>query len=294
MVAEVLELLAIPSGATIVDCTVGHGGHASAMLAAAGPAGRLIGFDWDEEMLAVASETLKNYGEGCLLVRSDFRAAPSYRQQHFKDGANAVLLDLGVNLQHFADESRGFSFQYDSQLDMRMARDEQETASAWLGRATEQQIVRTLRELGGERHAGRIARQIVERRREGKMKRTSDLVDAVVAAIPPRLRDKRIHPATRTFQAIRIQVNRELDGLDDAIAALANCLCLGGRMAVLSYHSGEDGAAKHAFKSVSATGEFRLLTRTPIRPQDAEVKENPSARSAKLRAIERIALEVQV
>lgn len=288
MVNEVLEMLQIRNGATIIDGTVGHGGHAAAMLRAAGAHGTLIALDWDEKMIERAKEHLADLPGKKEFVCADYRRIPDVLAEMKEDGADAILLDFGVNLEHFEDARRGFSFQADAPLDMRMDVTTKETAAAWLNRASEKEIVRVLREYGGERHAGSIARAIVRMRKEGRMKRTSDLVAAVESAVPPRLREKRIHPATRTFQAIRIQVNRELEGLREAIEEIARCLRLRGRMATLSYHSGEDRAAKTAFRNLEKTGEFRNLTKTPIRPSKQEIESNLSSRSAKLRAIERI------
>lgn len=288
MLDEVINMLQIKERATVLDGTVGHGGHAAAMLRKAGPYGRLIAFDWDESMIARATESLEDIPGSKSFVHADYRRIPEILDGIGVDEVDAVLLDFGVNLEHFEDVERGFSFQGDAPLDMRMDRSAKETAAAWLGRATEQEIVRVLREYGGERHAGLIAREIVKRRKEGKMRRTSDLVAAVESAVPPRLREKRIHQATRTFQAIRIQVNRELDDLQSAIQEIAMRLSDGGRLVTLSYHSGEDAAAKHAFRELAKSGAFQVLTKSPMRPTEDEVTVNPSSRSAKLRAIERI------
>jgi len=291
MLAEVLELLAPSPGAVIVDGTVGHGGHARALLEATGGTGALVAFDWDATMLQRAEERLADTPGEKRFVHADFRAVPEWVEEHLPGGVDAVLLDLGVNLEHFEDATRGFSFLEEAPLDMRMDRTSGETAAAWLNRAGADEIRHALREFGGERHAGSVARQIIERRAKGRMKTTSDLVEAVLDAIPPRLREKRIHPATRTFQAVRIVVNRELEGLEEACAAIAMTVKPGGRMAVLAYHSGEDGAVKRAFRSLDRE-QFTVLTRKPLRPSPAEVAANPSARSARLRAIQRNSKEI--
>jgi 16S rRNA (cytosine1402-N4)-methyltransferase len=196
-------------------------------------------------------------------------------------------------LEHFEAAERGFSFQADAPLDMRMDRSSKETAAAWLNRATHGEIAKALREFGGERFAGKIAAEIVSRRKQGRMKRTGDLVEAVLAAIPPKARDKRIHPATRTFQAVRIRVNGELEELEQAIIAISDKLKEGGRLAALSYHSGEDGCTKRAMKQLAESRKFQILTKKPIVPSDAERRDNPSSRSAKLRGIERIKEETE-
>ncbi len=287
MLQPVLDLLRVRPGSVVVDGTVGHGGHAEGMLAAAGDEGVLVAADWDEAMLRKAEENLKGTPGRKRFVHADFRDLPAWLHEHEAGGADAILLDFGVNLQHFQDPLRGFSFLTDAPLDMRMDRSSRETAAAWLGRATHGEIAAALRDYGGERWAGPIAREIVARRKRGGMKRTTDLVEAVLAAVPPQRRDKRIDPATRTFQAVRIAVNRELEGLEDAIRELAACLRPGGRMATLSYHSGEDRAAKNAFKSLARSAEFRIVTKRPLTPTAEETRENPRSRSAKLRAIER-------
>jgi 16S rRNA (cytosine1402-N4)-methyltransferase len=284
MLSEVLNLLNIVEGAVIVDGTVGHGGHAEAMLRAAGEGGELIAFDWDLEMLKIAEQNLKDTEGRKAFVCADYREIPSWLNEHRPEGIDAALLDFGVNLQHLEDAARGFSFGSDAQLDMRMDRSTKETAAAWLNRATEGQIARALREFGGERWAGPIAKQIVKRRKDGGMHTTYDLVDAVLRAIPAAKRDKRIHPATRTFQAVRIQVNQELEDLEEAVVGIGRCLRNGGTMATISYHSGEDAAAKNAFKRLAAEG-CDLISKKPIRPCADEVRDNPNSRSARLRAL---------
>ncbi len=289
LLKETLELLRIEPGAVVIDATIGHGGHAAQMLRMAGPKGKLIGIDWDEQMLATAKENLKDVPGAKVFLHADFRDIP----RRVSDAADAILLDFGVNLEHFEAVERGFSFQADAPLDMRMDRSSKETAAAWLNRATHGEIAKTLREFGGERFAGKVAAEIVSRRKQGRMKRTGDLVEAVLAAIPPKARDKRIHPATRTFQAVRIRVNDELEQLEQAIIAIADKLKDGGRLATLSYHSGEDGCAKRAMKLLAEDRRFRILTKKPIVPSEAERRDNPSSRSAKLRGIERIKEETE-
>jgi len=287
MLAEVLQLLDVQPGDIVVDGTVGHGGHAEALAEAAGKGGELIAFDWDEEMLRIAEKNLEGVGIGKTFVNADYRSAPDWLRENQPEGVDAVLLDFGVNLQHFDDMERGFSFQGDAPLDMRMDRSTIETAAAWLNRATEGEIARVIREFGGELWSGPIAKRVVLRRKEGRMKTTSDLVDAVYSAIPVAKRDKRVHPATRTFQAIRIAVNRELEDLAKAVTDLAGCLAPGGRMATLSYHSGEDAAAKNAFRDLARGKEFTVLTKKPLRPTEQEISSNPNSRSARLRGLVR-------
>ncbi|MBL8066664.1 MAG: 16S rRNA (cytosine(1402)-N(4))-methyltransferase RsmH, partial [Chthonomonadaceae bacterium] len=202
--------------------------------------------------------------------------------------ADAVLLDLGLSNVHIEDPSYGISFLREGPLDLRMDRSRGEPASAWLNRAAPKEIEDVLFTLGDERWARRIAAVIVERRKTRPLATTTDLVECVHAAIPAAKRDKRIHPATRTFQAVRIHVNQELDELDEALKHIARVLKNGGVMCVLSYHSGEDRAVKKSFKAMAETDEFELVFKKPLVPSAQEVAANPKARSAKLRALRRV------
>ncbi|MGI8923989.1 MAG: 16S rRNA (cytosine(1402)-N(4))-methyltransferase RsmH [Fimbriimonadales bacterium] len=286
MLLEVMELLAIQGGATIVDGTVGHGGHAEQMLEAAGETGELIAFDWDMEMLKIAENNLTRTSGRKTFVNADYREIPAWLARERKS-ADAILLDFGVNLQHFEDTARGFSFAGEAPLDMRMDRSTKETAAAWLNRASEGEIARALREFGGEKWARPIARQVCLLRKGRGLKMTDDLVQAVLRAVPASKREQRLHPATRTFQAVRIAINQELDDLEDTVVQIACLLKPAGRMVTLAYHSGEDAAAKNAFRKLAANGEHSVLTKKPLRPSESEVSDNPNARSARLRAIGR-------
>jgi 16S rRNA (cytosine1402-N4)-methyltransferase len=285
MVQEVMECLDLHPAMTVVDATVGHGGHAREILQRIGREGTLIACDWDEGVLQQARENLKDLPGTKIFLHRDYRDLPEWLKEHYPEGVDAILMDLGVCLEHLQDPERGFSFLVDAPLDMRFNPQQHETASAWLGRVSEPELVRVLKEYGGERYAGPIARAILQRRRRGELKRTTDLVSAVLEAVPPHRRERRIHPATRTFQAIRIAVNRELEGLKEAVENLARCLKARGRMVVLSYHSGEDREVKLAFRNLMRTGLFSLLNRTPLTPSREEVERNPRSRSAKLRAL---------
>jgi 16S rRNA (cytosine1402-N4)-methyltransferase len=202
--------------------------------------------------------------------------------------ADAVLLDLGLSNVHLEDPSYGISFLREGPLDMRMNRESGEPASAWLNRASTKEIEDVIFTYGDERWARRIAQVIVERRKTRPLRTTTDLVECVNAAIPAAKRDKRIHPATRTFQAVRIHSNKELDELENALKRIADVLKKGGVLCVLSYHSGEDRAVKHAFRELGRTGEFEEVTKKPVLPSEAEVTSNPKSRSAKMRAVRRV------
>jgi 16S rRNA (cytosine1402-N4)-methyltransferase len=293
MLREVMETLSPRPGATVVDGTVGHGGHAAELAAASAPGGLIVVLDWDESMLKTAQERL--LGVQGVTVRGfheDFRRLPELLAQACHEsgktvGADAILLDLGLNAAQIEDAERGFSFRSVGPLDMRMDRTKGEPAAAWLNRAGHREIEDVLFHLGDERWARKIAQVIVERRKARPLQTTADLVDCVLAAVPPGKRDRRLHPATRTFQAVRIHINGELAGLEDALCAAARSLKPGGRMAVLSYHSGEDRAVKRAFRRLGQEEEFELTARKPMTPSETEIRSNPKSRSAKLRAIRR-------
>jgi 16S rRNA (cytosine1402-N4)-methyltransferase len=286
MVNEVLEALALKPGFTVVDGTLGLGGHTLELIKAVEPDGTIMGFDWDKDMLAIASERIGQTNKvNIQLYNLDFKRIPDEVGE-----VNGVLLDLGLNSAQVDDPTRGLSFQQEGPLDMRMDRTHNEPASAVLNRMSPVQIEQMLKDLGDERWARAIAKKIVERRKEAPLKTTEDLKQCVLAAIPTGARDKRIHPATRTFQAVRIYVNGEFDGLSEAIKRIAHCLVLEGRLAILSYHSGEDRIVKRAFRDLLDQG-FEELYRKPLTPSEMEISRNPRSRSAKLRAIKRSVME---
>ncbi len=286
MVREILDIFALKPGDSVVDGTLGLGGHSLQFAKQVWPAGTLLGMDWDLKMLAEAQKRLDAVEDiNLVLINDDFR---NMRQHLEANGLkpNAILLDLGLNSAQIEDPERGIAFSTGGPLDMRMDRSGGDTAASLLNRLGPVEIDRILFEFGDERWARAIAKQVVERRRTQPLRSTQDLVDCVLAAIPPGARDKRIHPATRTFQAIRIAVNRELEGLDDGLREAAHSLAAGGTLAVLSYHSGEDRIVKHAFREMAGTG-FTELYKKPLQPADDEIRANPRSRSAKLRAIRR-------
>lgn len=285
MVQEVMAFLDLYPAMVVVDATVGHGGHAREILTRIGHEGTLIACDWDVGILRDAQKNLADMPGKKVFLNMDYRDLPEWLKKHYPEGVDAILLDLGVCLEHLQDPERGFSFLVDAPLDMRFNPARHETASAWLGRVSEPELVRVLKEYGGERYAKPIALAILRKRKKGELKRTTDLVEAVLEAVPPHRRERRIHPATRTFQAIRIAVNRELEGLSSAVESLAHCLKPGGKMVVLSYHSGEDRQVKEAFRNLARTDLFSLRNKTPITPSPEEIERNPRCRSAKLRAL---------
>lgn len=288
MLAEILGALDLKPGAVVVDGTLGLGGHAEAFLGKVSPGGTLLGLDWDAAMLARAEQRLLLAAEGkdvrLVLEHTDFRSANSLL---LKLGlmADGCLLDLGLNSAQVDDPERGMSFKEDGPLDMRMDRSRGETAASLLNRMSLGEIEQMLWDEGDERWARMIARKIVERRKSRPLRTTQDLVECVLAAIPVGARDKRIHPATRTFQAVRITVTGELEGLPQAIEEIAGILKPGGTLAILSYHSGEDRIVKNAFRELAQTDEYQEVYRKPLTATEAEIKMNPRSRSAKLRAL---------
>ena len=276
-------MLAVRPGALCVDGTVGLGGHAAAVLRATAPDGRLVGLDRDGETLGLARARLAEFGSRARLEKADYREIP---ERLAGERADAILLDLGVSSVQLDDPSRGLSFQVEGPLDMRMDRSRGgPNAGDLVNRMREGELAFLIHEYGEERAARRIARAIAFARERKPIETTTELAD-IVARAAPRRRPGGLHPATRTFQALRIRVNRELDGLAEALMRIAGCLAPGGRMAVIAFHSLEDRAAKEAFRALSMQG-FRILTKKPVRPGEAEVRSNPRARSARLRAVAR-------
>ena len=287
MVAETVALLEPSRGGLFVDCTVGLGGHARAILAEG--ATRLIGLDRDMTALTIAAESLAAWRDRVELVHTDYRELPSVLAVRGIDGIAGALADLGVSSMQFDTEGRGFSFRRDEPLDMRMDQSQGATAADLVAGAGEEDLANVIFQYGEERFSRRIARGIVEARRAGRIGTTGQLAQIVRRAVP-RKGYQRIDPATRTFQALRIWVNRELDGLDTFLVDASRLLDAGARLAVITFHSLEDRIVKHVFRALAAGEEaLRVLTRKPVVPGEAEVARNPRARSAKLRAIERLA-----
>ena len=283
---EVVEYLAPGRGGVFVDCTLGLGGHTRALLDAG--ASRVIGLDRDREALALAREALSAYGDRVELVHADYRTLDDVLAGRGLDTIAGALADLGVSSLQFDGEGRGFSFRRDDPLDMRMDRSSGPTAADLIASSPESEIADAIFELGEERYSRRIARAIVTARRQSPIATTGQLAAIVRRAIPSR-GHQRIDPATRTFQALRIWVNRELDGLDAFLRAAALRLREGARLVVISFHSLEDRIVKHVFRGLQQQDEPRrwaVLTKRPVVPGDDEVARNPRSRSAKLRALE--------
>ncbi len=269
----------------MIDGTVGMGGHAEALLASSAPDVRLLGLDVDPEALARAGARLARFGDRVRLARASFRHLRATASTHGVEGARSILLDLGVSSYQLEESGRGFSFlREDEPLDMRLDPTRGATAADLVNRLPESELARILFEYGEEPHARRIARAIVGRR---PLATTGDLIAAVKRGVPRGAWPRRIHVATRAFQALRMAVNDEPGALREALAEAPGLLAVGGRLGVISFHSGEDRIVKHTFRALESAG-FAELEPSPLGPKDDEVRANPRARSAKLRVLERL------
>lgn len=287
LVDDVKELLDPEGKKTLLDCTVGLGGHAEPLLEAAGGEAMLIGIDLDESNLLITKQRLARFGGRVRLFAASFADVDDVLAEAGVERVDAILADLGVASSQLDDPSRGFSFQADGPLDMRMRR-EGPTAADLVNTLGEKELADLIRRLGEERFSRRIAGAIVRARRSRRIERTLELARIVARAYPPTRHRRRIHPATRTFQALRIRVNRELESLSALLERIPARLNVGGRAAVISFHSLEDRLVKRAFASAVRSGSFRSLTPKPRTPGPEEIARNPRSRSAKLRVMERI------
>lgn len=291
MPAEVLSLLSPRENGLYVDCTVGLGGHTEMLLDAG--AGKVIGLDRDERALAHARTRLAGYAARVELVHADYRTLPDVLKARQIDTIDGALADLGVSSMQIDDAERGFSFKNDGPLDMRMDASAGESLAARLATVDEGTLADVIYQFGEERHARRIARAIVTARGRQPLERTAELASVVRRAAGGGTW-QRIDPATRTFQALRIWINGELDGLEAFLRSTVATLSLGGRLVVISFHSLEDRVVKQTFRAIgrpmdesAVTGH--ILTKRPLEPTDAERESNPRSRSAKLRALEKVA-----
>lgn len=289
-------------GAVYVDCTLGLGGHAEAILDAA-PAAHLLGIDRDADALALAAGRLARFGDRVTLVQAVYDELPAVLAEEGFAGADAILADLGLSSLQIDRRERGFAYSVDAPLDMRMDASGGPTAADVLNTYSAQELTRILRAYGEERFADRIARRIVAARAGTPFATSAQLVAVLTAAIPAAAQQTGGHPAKRTFQALRIEVNHELDALAGLLPAALDALRPGGRIAILAYHSLEDRLVKNAFRDATTDraprglpvvppefrARFRLLTRGAERPDENERAANPRAASARLRAAERLA-----
>lgn len=279
---EVIKWLDPKPGQTIVDGTLGGGGHTRVLAERVAPEGRVIALDRDPLAIELASARLGRCA--VMAVESDYCELPEVLQQLEIPNVDAILLDLGLSSDQLEDEERGFSFTSTGPLDLRFNPTEGTPAWQLLDRMNERELADLIYEFGEERFSRRIARRIVARRKESPVRTAADLADLVKSCIPNPGKS-RIHPATRTFQALRIAVNRELESLDRALQGLPDCLRSDGRFAIISFHSLEDRRVKQAFRDDT---RLEVLTRKPVRPGALEVEQNPRSRSSRLRVARRM------
>ena len=299
---ECIEGLKIKNDGIYVDCTLGGAGHSSVILQHLNENGRLIGIDQDKDALKAAGEKLKEFNNATL-VHSNFESLKSVLDNLEIDGVDGILIDLGVSSYQLDNAERGFSYMQDAPLDMRMNREEEFSAYEVINNYTAEQLFRIIKEYGEEKFAKRIAEFIVRAREEKSIETTFELVEIIKSAIPAKARREGPHPAKRTFQAIRIEVNRELAIISDTIKDGVEKLNKGGRMAIITFHSLEDRIVKKTYKDLTNPCTcpsslpvcvcnnqpiVKIITRKPIEASEEELEYNPRSRSAKLRVIEKL------
>jgi len=282
---EVIKFLDPKKNENFVDCTLGDGGHAAEILRRTAPAGKVLGFDLDPEAIKVARENLKAFGDRLITVNASYAELSATVQRESFGPIAGVLADFGFSSPQLEDRGRGFSFQRDEPLDMSYsAEDGHLTAAAIVNTWTKDELVRVLAEYGEEHLASRIAMAIIKARREKHLISTTQLVEVIKAAVPKNYEHGRIHPATRTFQALRIAVNDELHSVEAVLPQALGALMPGGRLVAIAFHSLEDRIVKSFMKESAAARQLTILTPKPVIATDVEAQKNPRARSAKLRA----------
>ena len=279
-------MLAPAADGVYVDCTVGLGGHTEALLEAG--AGRVVGLDRDQSALELARERLGRWGDRVDLVHADYRDLQTVLRARNLSSVRGALTDLGASSMQFDDAERGFSFRQPGPLDMRMDRSAGETLEARLAATDEATLADVIYRFGEERRSRRVAREIIAARDRGELRTTADLAVAARRGAGGGTW-QRIDPATRTFQALRIWVNGELEGLDAFVETAVGALTPGGRLAVIAFHSLEDRVVKHTMRRLAERGTVTLITKRPVMPGDQELEDNPRARSARLRVVEKVA-----
>jgi len=286
LLKESVDFLTQNGGKIYVDCTLGGGGHAKEILKRREDI-YLIGIDRDEEAIEIAKENLKEFEGRFSIYKANFKDLDLVLQEEGIEKVDGFLFDLGVSMYQLKGE-RGFTFQEDQPLDMRMDKEQTLTAYKVVNTYPERELIRILKEYGEEKFAVRIAKAIVQRRKKKPIETTGELVDLILSVVPEYYKHGKIHPATRTFQAIRIEVNEELKSLKEALGKTPFHLNPKGRLVVISFHSLEDRIVKHFMKEKEKEGILRIITKKPVTPSEEEIKENPASRSAKLRVAERI------
>ena len=284
---EAITFLCLKAGQRVLDGTVGCGGHSELILNSILPGGLLIGIDQDRSSLQIAEKRLLRFNKQYTLVRDNFINADKILNNLGIDKIDAALFDLGISSFQLGCEGRGFSFNKDSILDMRMDPSCDLTAQTIVNQYKTADIEGILRDLGEERYFRRIAGFIVERRKKSPINTTTDLVNVIEDAVGRFYRSQKIHPATRTFQALRIAVNDELNNIDGLLTKISDFLGSGARLVVISFHSLEDRIVKNRFREMAKSGIGKVITKKPVRATSEEVRTNPRSRSAKLRVFEK-------
>ena len=300
---EVIENLNIKGDGIYFDGTLGGGGHSEGILKKLGPAGRLIATDQDRDAIESTKARLESYSDKLTIVKSNFVNIDTVLKDLGVDKVDGILLDLGVSSYQFDNAERGFSYRNDAPLDMRMDRDTGITAADVVNDYSEEELTRIIREYGEEPFAGRIAREIVRAREQGRIETTFQLNDIIKDALPAKVKNKKGHPAKQTYQAIRIELNHELEVLSGALDKMIDLLLPGGRLCIITFHSLEDRMVKNKFREAmnpcicppdfpvcvcGRKSKGKVVTRKPIVARDSELEENSRAKSAKLRVFERM------
>jgi len=290
MLQEVLDFLKLAPGQVIVDATLGTGGHSLEILKRITPGGRLVGIDRDENSLAICRQRLAAFKDNTEFVHANFADLDQVLGKLGIKEVDGIVFDLGISSYQLQDAQRGFSFQEEGPLDMRLDKSSYISAYDLVNNLNENEISQLLWNFGQERWHNRIAHLLVQERRNEPISTTKQLANLVMRAIPHRYRRSyyRIHPATRTFQAVRIAVNRELEILESTVKKAVDLLRKQARICVISFHSLEDRAIKHTFRALKAEGLIEIVTSKPLTPNPGEIEANPSSRSSKFRVAERI------
>lgn len=305
LLAEAVEYLNCQANGTYLDATLGSGGHAFTILKDNPEIKALIAIDWDEEAIKKSRKRLQPFSHKTFIFQENFINIRTILKKLGVKEVNGILLDLGVSSQQLEDRNRGFSFRLQGTLDMRMNRNLSTTAFDLVNTSSISQLEQTLLNYGEERYAKRIARAIVTERKKEPLSDTLKLSQLVTSAIPPKHHPRKIHPATKTFQALRIAVNNEIENLKKVIEEGIDLLAQKGRLCIISFHSIEDRVVKHQFRKLSkgyshservfpleeinhGKGKVKIITKKPITPRSEEIRENPRARSAKLRVVEKL------
>ncbi|MEK7579940.1 MAG: 16S rRNA (cytosine(1402)-N(4))-methyltransferase RsmH [Patescibacteria group bacterium] len=288
LLKEVIQYLDPKPGDKIIDATFSGGGHSLAILEKTVPEGKVLGIEWDEELFKKAEEKFSSL-KNLVLANGNFRDLKKIAEENGFDKADGILIDLGMSSWHLEESKRGFSFRRDEPLDMRYSESESLTAREIVNQWPPEAIQKILEDYGEEKFARQISKAIVEQRKKKSIISTFQLVEAIKSAVPIWYKSgRRIHFATKTFQALRIAVNDELNNIVSVLDAMNQVLAAGGRGVVISFHSLEDRIVKNKFKDFEKAGIGRILTKKPVQPAFQEIKLNPRCRSAKMRVIEKV------